>query len=212
MIGNDLLRYQKEQKYCWFDTETFNLNLMADNPPWQISWILGTIVKIEQTANNYLSWGSRFRMSEGARIVTGFRQETIDKFGRDPKEVFNEILAVISDEKTLLVAHNLFGFDYHILSQLSKYVGGPSLEFILPRCIDTNCLAKAIKLGLKPSGDILAFQLKLSRFYRKGMKTSLGALTKEYQLQLGQEKFHAAEFDIMANREIFKKQLWEIEV
>lgn len=213
MIGEDLLRFNNQQKYCVIDTETFNLCLMHENPPWQVGWLITTKDKILSSHNHFINWQDRFRMSQGARIATGYDHSVILTKGETPELVWSKLEVFLNDPSYIFVAHNFFGFDYHILNQWARYIGKPSIEFILSRAIDTNCLAKAIKLGLKiQNEDRLGFQLKMSSFHKKGIKTSLGTLVKEYQINLGNEKFHTADFDILANYEIFKKQLWEIDI
>lgn len=68
MIGSDLLRYNKAQKYLVWDVETTSLNL-AYALPWQISYAVFTLDKILDIQNKYIFWKDLQVSADAARIT-----------------------------------------------------------------------------------------------------------------------------------------------
>lgn len=216
MLGSNLLRYNNDQKYMLFDVESFHLNLMIDNPPWQCSWLIATKDKILKTNNYYINWelaGKKFRMSKGAAEKTKYNDSIVKKDGRHPKEVYDIFKADLRNKNHRVLFHNGLGFDVYIERQWCEYIDEIHNWEYLDNCIDTNAIARAIKLDIKPDlDDFLAWQYKLINFRKKGLKTSISQLIKDYKLIFDEDKLHNAAHDIEVNFEIFKKQIWEIEI
>ena len=80
--------------------------------------------------------------------------------------------------------------------------------------LDTNCLAKGVKFGLKfnPKESLLAYQYKLLHKRKKGVRTNLKALGKEYEIDFDEEKLHEALYDLELNINVWNKLKWMIEV
>jgi hypothetical protein len=216
MIGSHLLRYNPDQRYLLFDKETFNLNLITDNPPWQSSWILATKDQIIDTQDHFLDWKDRFIMSKGARRTTGYSEEKIALVGQDPLEVWNKFEPVFTDESVFLTGHNILGFDLYPINQWAKYVGRKPVKIDIRRCLDTNALARMMKLGIKPDRERLIQQQysmgTLSREKRKGIKTSLGVLAKEFGIEVEDKRLHDSLYDLSINFKVLQKLLWTVEI
>ena len=79
--------------------------------------------------------------------------------------------------------------------------------------LDTNCLAKAYKMGLKKPDENLTFwQCKLNNYIKRGMKTNQQALLKEFDVEFDSDKLHDAIYDVNMTLNIFHKLIWNIEV
>ena len=72
-MTNNNLRFNKNQRYVIFDTETEGLNLIKSRP-WQIAWILAEGDKIIAKADRFIHWPN-LNVSEGAAKVTGFSKK-----------------------------------------------------------------------------------------------------------------------------------------
>ena len=91
---------------------------------------------------------------------------------------------------------------------------GKCYKHIAPKMLDTNCLAKGVKFGLKfnPKESLLAYQYKLLHKRKKGVRTNLKALGKEYEIDFDEEKLHEALYDLELNINVWNKLKWMIEV
>lgn len=213
MVGADLLRYKKEQKFVCWDKETCHLNLCVDNYPWQVAWIIATQDKIYERHNYFINWGNKLKVSEGAARATGFDQRVVNKYGKDPKEVYLKYRETIGNKNYLLVGHNLLNFDVYIEKLWCKELGLKHSWDYLDRLIDTNAIAKAIHKNIKIDREnFLPWQYKLLGHVEKGLKTNIGFLTKKYNLEVDETRLHKADYDVEKNFEIWKKQMWEIEI
>ena len=84
----------------------------------------------------------------------------------------------------------------------------------MDRCIDTACIAKAIKKEIKISANEnrLAWQYRLNNFIEKRLKVNLNQCCKDYNLKFDPTKLHDALYDIKMNAEVFQKMIWDIEI
>lgn len=213
MIGQELLRYNKKQKYCCIDFETCHLNTAIDNYPWQVAWIIATQNEVLEQHNHYLQWGDKLRVSDGAARATGFDPSVIERYGEDPKKIYEKFRSYLDNPEYVIVGHNLLNFDIYIENQWAQEVGASHSWDYLNRLIDTNAIAKAIKKGITVDDEnFLAWQFKVIGLVEKGLKTNLGLLMKEYKIEVDETKLHKAEWDVSYNFELFKKQMWEIAI
>lgn len=213
MIGSHLLRYSDTQKYLLTDKETFNLNLLTDNPPWQSSWILANKNEIIDSQDNFIDWNGRFVISKDARRITGYSEEKIKMVGQDPLEVWNKFEPVLLDDSVFLCGHNILNFDLYPINQWCRYIGKPQVKIDIRRILDTNSLAKMMKLGVKPDREnLIRQQYRMSSFHAKGIRTSLGSLAKEFGIEVDETKLHDAIYDLTINYKVLQKLLWAVEI
>lgn len=214
MIGSQLLRYQKKQKYLIPDAETCHLNLTVDNYPWQFAWLVATQDEILERHNHFLQWGDKLRVSDGAARATGFDPSVIARYGEDPKKIYQKFKnEYLDNDEYVIVGQNLLNFDIYIENQWAREVGERHDWKYLKRLVDTNALAKAIEKGIKPDMDnFLAWQFRVIGYVEKGLKSNLGFLAKKYKLEVDESRFHKADYDIEKNWEVWCKQMWEIEI
>ena len=69
-LGNDLLRFDKTQKYLIYDMETTGLN-KGFSLPWQVSWVTFTLKDMLEEHDHYI-WWDNLKMSKGAAEKTRF--------------------------------------------------------------------------------------------------------------------------------------------
>ena len=209
-----MLRYNKKQKYICFDFETCSLNLTSsDNKPWQLSYIIAEGNKIIKEQDCYIHWPD-LKLSPEARKITKFNDAKYKKLAKDPKDHLLNFHKYIYDKDYIIIGQNLLGFDVYIHRIYCKYLGiKPDYSYI-SRIYDTNCIAKAIKKDLQPPKDLelIYWQYKLNDFREKRMRTSIKAQIKQYKIDFDEDKLHDSLYDVRMNFEIFKKQIWQIDI
>tara|TARA_Y100000310_G_scaffold308111_1_gene350882 strand:+ start:984 stop:1625 length:642 start_codon:yes stop_codon:yes gene_type:complete len=213
-MKDNLLRYNKNQKYLIFDFETCSLNLASqDNKPWQIAFIIANNEGIIESHNHYPKW-KNLNVSNGAAIATKFSKKSYNSVNEDPLPVLKKFEKYLYDKSYMVVGHNLLGFDVYIHSLWRKIHGLlPDFSY-LDRLIDTNCLAKAYKENIKfdKKDSLLTWQFRLNDFRKKGLKTNQAALLREFQIDFNPDKLHDAVYDIEKNFEVFRKLIWRVEI
>lgn len=214
MVGENLLRFNKEQKYVIFDGETCSLNLLSpDNKCWNWAWMVCTIDRVISRHNHFVNWDDLNVLPEAAAI-TGFSKELIEEKGKEPEYVLNELDKYLYDDQYKLVAHNGLGFDVYIHNIHRHLLGRPTDYSYIPRMLDTNALMKAYKLGAKPSKgeDLIAFQYRYNNFHAKGIKTNIKHLCGELKIPYVESTAHRADYDVEVLYAIFKQVLFKLEI
>ena len=210
----ELLRYNNKQKYLIFDFETSNLNLVnPSSRPWQLSFIIATKDKIIEKHDHFLKWKD-LKVSEGAKIATRFDYTKYKIKSEAPLPILRKIHQLLYDKKYKIVGHNLLGFDIYVHNTLRKALGLKSDFSYLTRLIDTNCLAKAYKEDIKLASkdSLLSWQFRLAGYIKRGLKTNLAAMLREFDIDFDKDKLHDSMYDIQMNLEVFKKLLWKVDI
>ena len=81
--------------------------------------------------------------------------------------------------------------------------------------MDTMCLVRGIKLGVehKPESEtILEYQYKLLHTRKKGLKTNLQAVSKEYGIEHNYEMLHDALVDLELNLKLWNKMVYQLSI
>lgn len=210
-MNEQLLRFDKKQKYLILDTETEGLNLIKSRP-WQVAWITAQGNNVIDKFNMHLHW-SDLDISEDAARITGFKRAQHDKVSKDPKEVFDVFKKYLYDPSYKIVGQNLLGFDVYMINVWMKAMGLNSDYSYMDRIIDTLSLAKAIELQDEPDlKNFIYWQYRWLNYRKRGLKASQGALLKKYNIEHDPSKLHDALYDIEMNYKIFRKQLFDIEI
>jgi hypothetical protein len=92
---------------------------------------------------------------------------------------------------------------------------GEEWKWLIPKIIDTNAVARGIKLNIKynpEKDDFMEWQYRMSSMVVKGCKTNLTALGKEYEISHNYESLHEATSDVLLNWKIWKKLVYQIEL
>ena len=214
-MKEDLLRFNNRQKFVVFDFETCSLNLASkNNKPWQLAYIVYQGDKKIEEHNYFIKW-ENLPISDEAKKITNFNETKYKKMAVDPEQVLQGFDKFLYDPQYLKLGHNILGFDIYMHNILRKSCGLKSDYSYIESSIDTLCLAKAIKKDMSPPKNKQEFsfwQFKLSSFFERGMKNSIQALCKEYDIDFDAKKLHDALYDIKLNYEIFRRQLWQVEV
>lgn len=212
---NKMLKDDKKQKYICFDFETCNLNLLSpDNKPWQLSYIIAQGYKTVKEKDCYIKW-SDLKLSEEARKITRFDDKKYNRLAQDPKKVLEEFESYLYDKDYIIVGQNLLGFDVYIHNIYRKLLGLDSDFSYINRIYDTNCVAKAIKKGMKTPSSLdkfIQWQYRLNDFRERNLRTSIKAQLKQYKIDFDENKLHDSLYDVQMNLKIFRKQLIQIDL
>ena len=210
-MTDTLLRFNRNQRYVVFDTETEGLNLIKSRP-WQVAWLIAEGDKIISRTDRFIHWPN-LNVSEGAARVTGFSKKEYEKNSRAPNQVWEEFSEVLFDDRNLIVGQNLLGFDVYMVDVWRRQMARDLNQEYVSRIIDTKALATAIAKDIKyTDGDFINWQYKLLHYRERGLKTSQGFLLKHYGIDHDPKWLHDALYDIEMNFKIFKRQLFDLEL
>jgi DNA polymerase III alpha subunit (gram-positive type) len=210
-MKEELLRFQKNQKYLIIDTETEGLNLV-NSRPWQCAWIATQGKNIVEKNNRFIQWDN-LNVSEGAAKITGFSESEYERRAEDPLKVWRDLSKYLFDPDYIVIGQNILGFDVYMLNVWLKGMNKNSDYSYLPRVIDTKSLSTAIFKNILPDkNNFLSWQYKLLNHKEKGLKTSQASMLKHYNIPHDPKKLHDALYDIEMTFQIFLKQIYDIEV
>tara|TARA_Y100001938_G_scaffold148199_1_gene231263 strand:- start:2935 stop:3573 length:639 start_codon:yes stop_codon:yes gene_type:complete len=212
-MDEHLLRFRKDKKLVFIDCETYNLCLnFCHNVAWQISMIStdGTHKKDER--DFYIKWDTPFKISDDAKRITRYNESFVNKNGKEPKDVF-PIIKKWLDGADYIVGHNIIGFDIYLIKEMYKMFG-EDYKHLVPKLIDTNCIARGIKMEIpyKPEEDFTEYQYRIVNTRRKGVRSSLTALGKEFNIDHDYDKLHNAIVDLELNLKVWNKLKYALEL
>ena len=213
-MNDELIRFKKDQKFLVFDYETCSLNLGSfNNKPWQIGFIICDKNKILERYNFLIEWDD-LKVSKEAARITGFSLKKYEREKKNSAEVLGKFESFLYDSNYLICGHNALGFDVYI-HNIHRKLNGLNSDFsYLDRLLDTNCLARALKLSIPKSEKHgrLEWQYKLLHNRKKGIKTNLKQMCKDYSIDFDESKLHDALYDVEKTYEVLMKLIWEVEV
>ncbi|MEK6883514.1 MAG: exonuclease domain-containing protein [Nanoarchaeota archaeon] len=212
-MNKDFLRFDKDKDLVFFDMETLNLCLnFSHNLPWQIALLRSKNGLKVDFKDYYIKWDTKLKISKGAAEITKYDQSKVDKFGVSPKEAFDKMYEWFT-EADYVLGHNIFGFDLYLFKEFCLLMNKPYKQF-LPKFLDTNCLAKAIKLQktISLNEDLTCFQYKLYNTRVKGIRTNLTALGKEFEIEHDYDNLHNALVDLELNLKVWNKLKYAINI
>lgn len=210
-MNDSLLRFNRNQKYIIFDTETEGLNLIKSKP-WQVAWIVAQGNKIIKKYDKLIKWED-LNVSKEAAKITGFSHTNYNRNAEDPKKIWQEFSKYLYDDSYLIVGQNLLGFDVYMVDVWRKLIGEDLDQSYISRIIDTKSIATAIEKQAPVDKDnFIYWQYKWLNFRQRGLKTSQLTLLKKYDIDHDPKRLHDALYDIEMNFEIFHKQLYDIEI
>lgn len=208
---NKLLRFSNDT-FLLADFETESLALAERNRPWQLSWLVFNNKEILETHNYYIWWDD-LKMSDGAAKATGFNYDFYKKNAKHQKEVYDLWEKYLYNDDYIRCFHNGIAFDCYI-EQIWRQANGLNKNYsFLNSFIDTNSLAKAWKLGVKSikREDWLSSWYKFGNYVQKGLKSSLGTLQKDLNIEFNLP-LHDSKNDILINRLIFQQLIYKIDI
>lgn len=215
-IGSNLLRFNKTQKFACLDLETEGLNGIFSRP-WQMGMVTFTQNQDLSESNRYIWWPD-LKVGKRAAEITRFDYRAYKEKAEDPKKVLEEFEDIIYSKEYKVLNQNLLGFDLQIIGAWRRALGmEPYYDFIYEdfKVYDTLAFSRATKKGLSPDTSssiaFLSWQYKILSL-REKLKCSLGAVSKEMGLVFDSNTLHDALFDVRLCKEVFKKQIWSMEL
>ena len=210
-MNESLLRFDRNQKYLVFDTETEGLNLI-NSRPWQVAWIVTQGDKVLEEHDVYVGWDD-LEVSKDAARETGFSKQDYERRAIDCSDAMKKFASYLYNPDYKIVGHNLLNFDVYIVNVWRKLLNLTSDYSFIDRIIDTRSIATAIAKNIPVDKEnFLAWQYKMVNYIERGLKTSQPTLLKRYDIPHDPKRLHDALYDIMMNYKIFRKQLYEIEL
>jgi len=210
-LGAELLRFNTTKKWVVLDTETEDLNLLTTRP-WEVAIVIGQGNKIISSECLYPFWDD-LRVSEDAARITGFNAATYKQKSMCAKKAWHIVSEYLFDPEYLHLQHNGFNFDIFVLKTWAKLVGAEFNWSWLKRLYDTNCFAKAKKMEINIPQDpkeLLDFQFRMAPLHRRGIKTNLGQLCKDYNIECDPAKQHQAEYDCELLYKVWRDMLYKL--
>ena len=108
---------------------------------------------------------------------------------------------------------NIIGFDIYLIKEMYKMFG-EDYKHLVPKLIDTNCIARGVKMEIpyKPEEDFTEYQYRIVNTRRKGVRSSLTALGKEFNIDHDYDKLHNAIVDLELNLKVWNKLKYALEL
>jgi len=210
-MDESLLRFDKNQKYLVFDTETEGLNLIRSRP-WQVAWLVVEGGKILEKHDMFLDWPN-LDVSAGAAKITGFSMKEYNKRKESPRKVWEKFSKHLYDKETFIVGQNLLGFDVYMVNIWRELMKLEADYSYVERIIDTRALAVAIAKDIPvDKDDFISWQYRLINHRERKLKTSQAFLLKKYNIDHDPKRLHDALYDIEMNFKVFRKQLFDLEI
>ena len=212
-MDEHLLRFKENASYVLIDCETENLCLHhSNNIPWQIGMIKAKGNKKIDEKDFYIKWDRELSVGKEAARITRFSPTQYKKRAIPYKEVFPTIKDWL-ENCDYIIGHNILGFDIYLIKDYYEAMG-ENYHHLMSKIIDTNSLARGIKYGILPKQEenLLSYQYKILHTRRKGVKSSLVALGKEYEIDFDPDKLHEAVYDLELNLKVWNKIKWQIEI
>ena len=213
-MDSHLLRYDKKKTIVFIDCETFNLCLNScHNLPWQVAMIKLSGDKITASKDFLIKWDTKLKIGEEAARITRYSDKAMQKKGIPPEEAFPTVRDWL-DNADHIIGHNILGFDIYLIKDYYKHMG-LDYKHLMHKIIDTNCLARGIKYDLpyKQEQGLLTYQYKVvHERRRKGVRSSLSYMGKEFNIEHDYSKLHNALVDLELNVKVWNKLKWQIDI
>ena len=218
-MDEDLLRFKKDKKLLFIDCETFNLCLnKCNNLPWQIGMIKcqsGFNSRIKKSWDLHIKWDTDLSIGADAARITKFNPQKFDRLAISPEKAFEDVEREL-DGCDYIIGHNILGFDIYLIKDLYEYMG-KSYKHLVNKVIDTYAIAKGVKLDIpfqrngNPNGFML-YQYRTIYEFKKGIKTNLTALGKQFDIKHDYDNLHDAVCDLELNIKVWDKLKYMIDV
>ena len=212
-MDEHLLRFKDDTTYVFIDCETENLCLSrTNNLPWQIAMIKVEGGKKIAEKNFHVKWERDLNVGKEAARITRFSPTKYKEKALPHEEVFPTIKDWL-DNCDYIVGHNILGFDIYLIRDYYR-VMREDYTHLMEKIIDTNCVARGLKLGLpyKRDESFLTYQYKILHTRKRGVRSSLKVVGKEYDIKFDENKLHEALYDLELNVNVWNKMKWHIEI
>lgn len=168
--------------------------------------------KIIASKDFYIKWNTHLKISKEAARITRYSQTDMNKRGLPPEEVFPTVQEWL-DDADYIVGHNLLGFDIYLIKDYYAYMG-QDYKHLVNKIVDTYAIAKGVKIDnrFSPEDKFIEYQYRVLDIRKKGVKTSLVALGKEFEISHNYSKLHDALVDLELNVKVWNKLKWHVEI
>jgi len=218
-MDEHLLRFNKDKTLLFIDCETFNLCLNSvENLPWQVGMIKtksGFNTQPVKKWDLHIKWDTDLEIGEEAARITKFNPSKFESLAISPEKAFEDIEREL-DSCDYIVGHNILGFDIYLIKDYYNYMG-KDYRHLVSKVIDTNCLAKGVKMDVpfrsnsNPDGLTL-HQYKMVHKRKRGVKTNLTALGKEFDIDHDYDNLHDAVVDLELNIKVWDKLKYMVDI
>jgi DNA polymerase III alpha subunit (gram-positive type) len=213
-MDEHLLRFSKNKTMVFIDCETENLCLHSShNLPWQVAMIKIVNGKKVDEKDFLIKHDREFHVSAAAARITRFNPTSHAKKAVDFHEIFPTIRDWL-DNADYILGHNILGFDIYLIKGLYEK-SGLDYQHLMGKILDTMCLVRGVKVGVdyKPESEsVLEYQYKLLHTRKKGLKTNLQAVAKEYNIEHDYEMLHNALVDLELNVKVWNKLVYQLNI
>ena len=212
-MDEHLLRFRKDKKLVFIDCETYNLCLnFCHNVTWQVSMIETDGTRRTDERDYYIKWDTDFKISDDAKRITRYDDDFVQKNGKTLKQTLPTIQKWL-DKADYIVGHNILGFDIYLIKELYK-LHGKDYRPLVPKVIDTNCIARGIKMEIpyRAGEDFTEYQYRIYNTRRKGIRSNLTALGKEFGIDHDYANLHNALVDLDLNLKVLNKLKYSLEL
>ena len=216
-MDGELLRYNKNVTYAFVDVETFCLNLSFKfNRPWSVAVINvkgNDIIDEKEVKIDWSKVAPNLKIGDEAARITKFNLAEHLKVAVQPKEAFGMFWEDLK-RADKIIFHNGLRFDLYLLRGYAEYMK-VDWGWITTKCIDTKSIAQGIKMGVpytSQQGDFTEYLYRYANAFKKGIKTNLGTLAKEYGIELDENRQHEALYDLFLTKQLWDKQKFQIEI
>ncbi len=214
MIGSELLRYKDDQVYLALDFEANDLNL-AFALPFEVGYCLFTNKRDIQSKSCYIRWPN-YKISVDAANLTRFDRKKYEAEAKDGLEVLDDVDKYMYDDSIIKIIQNGINYDGYIHNNYRRALGRPTNYSYMNKLIDPSVITKAHKKQwtIPPFGteEFLAFQYKGAGYIEKGLKSNLAIVAKEMGIVFDGTILHGAGADTELTKQIFRKQIWNVEI
>ena len=165
--------------------------------PWQLGFTIYKNGQKIESYGSYLKWHRPLNVSSGAARATHYNPFIVEKEAKPAKEVLEHFWSYLYDDKYTPLFHNGLGYDIQINNVARRELGLlPDYSFV-PRVLDSNAIARGIKMNMKPKEgeNFTAWQYKMLNIHAKGVRTSIIALCKEFNIECDENRLHEATYD-----------------
>ena len=212
-MNKKLLRFDKSKTFVFIDCETLNLCLNScHNLPWQISMIKAKGNAEEGFKDFYIKWDTNLKIGKEAARITRYSESKMQREGVPPKEALPTVIDWL-DNADYIVGHNVLGFDIYLIKAFYEFMG-KDYSHLTEKVIDTNSIARGVKYGIpyNRKENFLAYQYKIMHTKKKGVKSNLTSLGKEFEIEHDYESLHDALVDLRLNLKIWNKLKWQVDI
>jgi DNA polymerase III epsilon subunit-like protein len=160
----------------------------------------------------YIKWDTDFKISDDAKRITRYDDNFVQENGKTLKQTLPTIQKWL-DKADYVVGHNILGFDIYLIKELYK-LHGEDYKPLVPKIIDTNCIARGIKMEIpyRAGEDFTEYQYRIYNTRRKGIRSNLTALGKEFGIDHDYANLHNALVDLDLNLKVWNKLKYSIEL